>query len=89
MIRIAITLATAIACASPLAAQSNTQSARPLTAEENLEIARAKFLKAMKPICATRNADLKAGRRPKEFAGFLLSLPVKIRPEVILTCDSM
>jgi hypothetical protein len=89
MTRIILALALAIAGASPLAAQSNTESARPLTTEEKVAIARANFLKAMKPVCARRNADLKAGRRPKEFAGFLLSLPENIRPEVILTCDSM
>lgn len=82
-----IPLVASLVCAALLPSPASGQAAE--TSEQRLARSRAEFLQAMKPVCRDRAADLKAKRRPKRFAAFLLSLPAEIRPEVILACDSM
>lgn len=60
----------------------------PTAAEQDLEGKRVRMMKSMKPVCLKRDADIKAGRKPKEFSAFLLSLPASYREEVKLICDS-
>lgn len=82
-------LASALLPATVAAQERGNPASSPQTSEQRVDGARAKFLEAMKPVCLDRAADLKAKRKPKRFAAFLLSLPAEIRPEVILACQSM
>lgn len=59
------------------------------TSEERVEQTRAKMMEALKPVCRNRDAEIRAGRKPKKFNAFLLGLPAGIREEIKLICDSM